>query len=291
MHSMTGFGKAEVSSQAGKFTVEISSVNNRYREVSVRLPRQFGGLELGLRDVVSAGINRGKVYVHLGFEESDSSPDRYPINEKALRAYHKRLKVLQRDLKLSGDIELRDLLALPEIASTEHNGIDDKAVWPAIKKAAEKALTSMVKMRQKEGTALARDMAKRLQSMKKLTTQIRQDARGQAGKRREKLRTRIADLLESSLPDEKRLEEEIAIMAEKTDVSEEITRLFSHIDQFKGNLKHSDPVGKKINFILQEMNREANTIGSKCSEIEITRRVISLKEEIEKIREQAQNIE
>jgi len=290
MNSMTGFGKAELATKLGTFTVEVSTVNNRFLEISTKLPRAFAVLDSRMRELVGGFLSRGKVYIYVGFEEKDTAPGRYPINGRAAEAYLRQLEVLRKKLKLPGNIEMRDLLLLPEIASSAAIAIDEELVWSAMERAARRALKALVAMRQREGRAMAQDMAARLKAMAKTVKKIEKDSDGSVQRHRDKLKERLEQLLEDP-PDSVRLEEEIAIMAERADISEECTRLVSHIDQFSGSLKAKGAVGKRLNFLLQEMNREANTIGSKCSELSITRCAISLKEEIERIREQVQNVE
>ena len=291
MESMTGFGRAELTTRAGKFKVEISSVNNRFLEMSVRMPRQFSVFEHNLRELVSSKLNRGKVYLFVGFEQPETSPDKYPINKRAARAYYEQLKALKRKLKLSGEIQLRDLLLLPEIGTPEREDFDEDIIWSGMQRAVRKAVTELSRMRHREGAAMARDMAQRLKVLVGLTRQIITLSADSAISHRDKLTARINALLDRPGPDNGRLEEEIAIIAEKTDISEECTRLLSHFDQAGRNLKAKKPSGKKLTFILQEMNREANTIASKAADIEITRASISVKEEIEKLRELVQNVE
>jgi len=288
---MTGFGRAELTTRAGKFKVEISSVNNRFLEISVRLPRQFSAFEHNLRVLVSSRLNRGKVYLFVGFEQPETSPDKYPINKKAARAYYEQLKALRSRLKLSGEIHLRDLLLLPEIGTPEREDFDEDIIWSGMQRAVRKAVNELSRMRRREGAAMARDMAQRLKVLVGLTRQIMARSADSVESHRDKLTARINELLDRPVPDHGRLEEEIAIIAEKTDISEECTRLLSHFDQARRNLKAKQPSGKKLTFILQEMNREANTIASKATNIEITRASISVKEEIEKLRELVQNVE
>ncbi|MDH4155680.1 MAG: YicC family protein [candidate division Zixibacteria bacterium] len=291
MKSMTGFGKAELRAPVGKFSVEISSVNNRFLEISARLPRQFFALEARLRTLISAHIERGKIYLYVGYEESNDSAAKFAINRPAARAYHKQLMQLKKELGLSGGVEIHDLMLLPEFANPDKETIDDKLIWPPLEKATRKALNELISMRRKEGAALARDMRQRMKVINGYIKVIVDHSSDFVDSYREKLAARIQDLLQSPAPDSVRLEEEIVMVAERIDISEECIRLKSHVGQFTQTLAIPDPVGKKLNFILQEMNREANTIASKCSDIRISSAVISLKEEIEKLREQVQNVE
>ena len=291
MNSMTGFGKAEIHTQAGDFTVEISSVNSRFLEVSARLPRQFSVLEHRLRELVSGRLNRGKVTLFVGYEQPENAPTRYQLNENAVKAYHRQLVAFKKTLKLSGEIGLSDLLALPDIVQPEEIAADDDLIWLDMKKAADKALGDLVRMRRREGMAMARDMKQRLKVIAGLIKKIAADSSLVVERYRQRLTARIGELVDAAVYDPGRLEQEIAVFAEKSDISEECTRLLSHLNQYKRSLGVKEPVGKRLNFILQEMNREANTIASKCQETEVTTAAIALKEEIEKLRELVQNAE
>jgi uncharacterized protein (TIGR00255 family) len=291
MDSMTGFGKAESTTKAGKFTVEISSVNNRYLEISARLPRQYSLLEHKLRDLISARLTRGKISVYVGFEESDTAPGKFLINRAAAKKYARQLGQMKKELRLSGDVTVHELLMLPEVIEPEPETVDGNLVWKGAKKAAEKALVQMVAMRRREGLAMARDMKKRLKTISGLINEIRKDSSLVMEKYRKKLAARIEELLQTKVVDRERLEQEVAILAERCDITEECTRFLSHIDQYTRSVNTREPVGKRLNFILQEMNRETNTIGAKSFETKISTSVIALKEEIEKLRELAQNVE
>ena len=291
MMSMTGFGKAEISTKLGTFAVEVSSVNNRFLEVQIRQPRPFTPLENNLRELVAKYVNRGKIQVFVAFEESSVSASKYAINMEALAAYHRQLTKLKRDLKLAGEVELRELLVLPEVAEPRPLTLDQELIWAGLQKAADKALRDMVRMRLREGAALAKEFAARLEVLTRLTRQLIEDSSGAVRKYREKLTVRLDELLGGRVVDQVRIEEEIALMAERTDITEECTRLLSHIDQCRKKLREKGAVGKTLNFILQELNREANTVASKSTEIEISRASIAIKDEVEKMREQIQNIE
>jgi len=291
MYSMTGFGKAEKTTRFGDFNVEISSVNNRFLEVSVRQPRQFSALEYRIKELVGTAANRGKVYVFIGFTESESLPGKYAINVKAAEAYAQQLRAVQKKMKLGGELTVGDLLTLPELAQTGDVSLDVEEVWTELAPIIQTALKGLTTMRKKEGAAMSRDMRQRLKEIEKLNRITIKLSPKTVERYREKLKTRVADLLNGSELDPGRLEQEVALLAERADVSEECTRLNSHIAQYRADLDISEPVGKRLNFILQEMNRESNTIASKCTDADITSAVISLKEEIEKLREQVQNIE
>lgn len=291
MNSMTGFGKAEVKAKSGKLTVEISSVNNRFLEISQRLPRQFFSLEPKLRDLISSRISRGKISIYVGFDDNDGSLEQYHINRSAIKAYYRQLLNLKKELKVAGEIEMRDLLNLPEVARPEDISLDEAAVWRELKQVFEKALGELLVMRRREGQSMARDMKKRLAVLLKQVKLIQNMTSQAVNTYREKLTRRVEELLSQPLPDNTRIDEQIALMAEKTDISEECTRFISHLEQYRETLSSSEPTGKRLNFILQEMNREANTIASKSTDLGISSMVITIKEEIEKMRELVQNVE
>lgn len=291
MDSMTGFGKAEQKTALGTFSVEVSSVNNRFLEVSARLPRQFNAAEPKVRELVGQHVSRGKVYIYVGFSESEESPDRYAINVRAATAYAEQLVALRDQLQIGGEVTISDLLIFPEVAKSEETSFDDEEVWAQLSVPLGEALAALVRMRHREGEAMARDMKQRLDEIKDLTQAIEKEAEHSVEHYRERLSSRIAELAEAIQLDPNRLEQEVALQAERSDITEECTRMYSHIEQYDADLRRDDPVGKRLNFILQEMNREANTIASKCTEASITRYVISMKEEIEKLRELVQNAE
>ncbi len=291
MNSMTGFGKAELKTKLGKLTVEMSSVNNRFLEIGQRLPRQFFSLEPKVRDLVSSKLSRGKISLYVGFDDNNGSVEKYRINKVALKAYHRQLLEIKKELKASGELSVRDLLLLPEVARPEDVSVDERVVWQHLKKVVEKALAELIGMRRKEGQAMSRDMKKRLTTVARQTREIKKIAASAVDIYREKLTKRLEELLESPVPDYLRIEEQIAIMAEKTDITEECTRFLSHVDQYRQTLDSREPVGKRLNFVLQEMNREVNTIASKSNDARISSIVISVKEEVERMRELVQNVE
>ncbi len=291
MNSMTGFGKAEIKARCGKMTVEISSVNNRFLEISQRLPRQFFSLEPKVRELISSLISRGKVSIYVGFDDNDGTMEQYHLNRTAIKAYYRQLMSLKKELKISGEVLTRDLLLLPEVAKPEEISLDSVAVWKDLKKVIEKAMAELLMMRRREGQSMARDMKKRLIVLTRQVKRIQKRTTSAVDLYREKLTSRVEELLKEPLPDNARIEEQIALMAEKTDISEECTRFLSHLQQYSETLASSAPIGKRLNFILQEMNREANTIASKSTDLDISSTVITIKEEVEKMRELVQNVE
>ncbi len=291
MNSMTGFGRAEMSNKLGRLMVDISSLNNRYLDFNFRAPRPFYPLELKVRELVTSTLARGKVNVNLSFEESETAPNAFRINTVAAKAYHRSLTAMRKELGIDKEITVSDLLLLPEVSSPEKVENDCEKYWPMVESAVKRALKQLVAMRRREGQSMTRDMRNILKGMAGQVDLIQKKTATSVESYRQKLTDRVNEIMETPLRDSLRLEEEIAIFAEKSDITEEYTRLRSHIDQFKATLKSPEPTGKKMNFILQEMNREVNTIGSKCGEFSISATVIGLKEEIEKIREMVQNAE
>jgi uncharacterized protein (TIGR00255 family) len=291
MNSMTGFGRAEITSPVGLVTVEIASVNNRYLELSLRFPRNLSSFEPQVRELISANLSRGQINVNITLDENGALKSRPVIDEKAAAAYTKQLREIQKTLKLSGDLSIHDLVLLPDIARSEKERVDLDALWKPIKKGLEQALVKLVAHRKSEGKAMAADMKKRLGQMTQVLGEIEKKAHASIAQYRERLIERVNDLLDASKRSNLRLEEEIALMAERTDITEECTRLRSHINLYQEAMKQSESAGKRLNFILQEMNREANTIGAKCSEFAVSSLAITLKEEVEKLRELVQNVE
>jgi uncharacterized protein (TIGR00255 family) len=291
MNSMTGFGRAEVNSKFGRFTVEISSVNSRFLESVARLPRPLASLEPQVRELLTSSVQRGKVSVFVNLTEPDVQPGDVIINRDLVKRYHRELKRLKKELKLGGEILVSDLLLLPEITRPERTEPDLEAIWPVLKKPVAKALKDLLAMRAREGKAMATDIRGRLKAMAGVVAQVEKATAGATEIYAQKLAGRIAELMNGQKHDPNRLEEEIAVFADRTDITEECIRLKSHLKEFGQTLGQKEAIGRRLNFILQEMNREVNTIGSKGAAFDISTKVISLKEEIEKIREQVQNVE
>lgn len=291
MNSMTGFGRAELDSPIGRFTVEISGVNNRFLELSVRLPKPLSSLEPQVRDVIGKSVGRGKVGVFVNISSSDTSVDAPTINMASARAYYQQLVQLRKELKLSDPVTLSDVLMLPEVIVADRSEPDLKVAGKHLQDAVERALKPFLAMRAREGKAMAKDMRNQIKSLGGIIAQIEKRTKNAVQFYSQKLAERIQELLASPMRETLRLEEEIALFAERTDINEECIRFRSHLDQFTSALKAEEAPGRRLNFILQEMNREANTIGAKCNDFDISSLAISLKQEIEKLREQVQNVE
>jgi uncharacterized protein (TIGR00255 family) len=290
--SMTGFSKAEAKEKGYTVTVELKSLNGRYLEISTRLPKNLTHKEFEIRDLIKKTLNRGSVFLGVNIE-FDSTVQAFDINHDIAKQYFESLKRLQNKLKIKEAVSFNHLLQFSNnfIVKSDDGSFDLE--WKLASIAINKAIKELDNMRYKEGQRTAKDISQR---MKKISDTIEKvDALGlkKIPQERERLRMRVAQLFESDELDEHRLQMELVLLADKLDISEECVRMRSHIKFFNEALKpkEQDPVGKKFNFLLQEMNREINTIGSKCSDAEIAQLVVYLKEELERIREQIQNIE
>lgn len=288
---MTGYGKAQSTIDSFEITVEIKSVNNRYMDVMFKMPFAFSSFEPQLRKIVKQNINRGKVSVFIDLKEAVQSQNGSPINEKRLIQRYETLKSIKNKLNIPGEIELSHLLQFEELFEVDASILDEEKLFNQLKSTLEEAITIFNKMRTKEGEHLIADMNERLELINKIINEVNQKSDGIVRDEFEKMMKRIEELLDNKKIDAERLEQEIAIISDKVDITEELTRFESHIGQFKQTLKRDSELGKKLTFILQEMHREANTINSKTTDVEISHEIIRVKEEIEKIREQTQNIE
>lgn len=294
MNSMTGYGRAEVKSKLGRLTIDLTSVNSRFLDFTFRAPKSLQPMELKVRQLVTSKMSRGKVNVNLGLDESSAVGEGLGVNPKLIEAHFRKLDKIRRKLKIKNDLTMADLLNMPGVA--DPNGATPSTetlaqLWKALKPGVESALDKLIAMRHREGTQMARDMRGILKPFPAQIKGIKKKTTVSINQHRQRLSERISEILESNKISKDRLEEEVAYFAEKSDVTEEFLRLGSHIDEFKRTIALDEPVGKRLNFILQEMNREINTIGSKCSEFSITSSVIKLKEDVEKLREMVQNAE
>lgn len=293
MKSMTGYGRGGHAQNGFKISVELSAVNRRQSEISLNLPRELEMLEAPIRDALNARIARGRVMarvsVHAG---GDKLSARMHINLPLARAYTTELNRLARQLKLGGQVTLDQLIRAPGVLQTDEELVEADKIWPILEKALKQALAALVKMREREGDHLAQDLAARIAVMRKAAGKIQKQAPQTAENYRQQLVDRIKSAgLESPAPDDERLLKEIVLFADRSDISEELTRLQSHFQQFEDCRKSREPVGRTLDFLAQEMNREVNTIGSKANDAAISREVVTLKAELEKFREQAQNVE
>jgi uncharacterized protein (TIGR00255 family) len=289
--SMTGFGRGEAHKGGITISVELRTVNNRFLEVATRLPRSLSLRENDVKELIRRRISRGKVNVIASVEKEGNGSAGLELNSSAARAYYKLLVQLRKTLKLKETVKLEHVLQFSEIFEQKEIGGTDEKEWVVLQESLETALGALAEMRRAEGGELERDFRVRIGMLDERLAQIERLSAQQVPAERMRLRERVAQLIEKTPVDEGRMELEIALLADRLDVTEECVRFRSHNKFFLEALALPEPAGRKLNFLIQEMNREANTIGSKSSVTEISHLVVSMKEELEKIREQLQNIE
>lgn len=288
--SMTGFGRGEYGVEGKRYLVEIKSINHRFTDISIRMPRSFNFLEDKIRQFVLKDISRGKIEVYI-FIENLGLEGRSVLVDKALASlYIKELKELNRELDLQDDLTLSSLLRLPEILKVESDN-DDDSIWSELSNALDSAIKNLIMMREQEGIKLKNDILNRSNIIKDMVSNIETRAPKVVTEYKERLNNRLKELLDNASIDETRLAMEVAVFADRASICEEVTRLKSHLNQLSMILESKESIGKKLDFLVQEMNREVNTIGSKANDLEITKLVVEAKSEIENIREQIQNIE
>lgn len=293
MKSMTGYGRGECARNGFKVTAELSSVNRKQSEIAVNLPRELEVLEAQVRDEINRRVARGRVTARVSLHAAEAKDTaRVHLNVPLAKAYAKQLNQLAKALKLTGPLSLDLLVRAPGVLQTNEEMADAEDFWPAVNKALLKALGQMVKMREREGTHLLKDLRERIETMRKSVAQVQEQAPQVQKRYREQLLERIKGAgVEVESIEEDRLLKEVIYFADKSDISEELTRLHSHFQQFDDCVKSKEAVGRTLDFLAQEMNREINTIGSKANDSVISREVVILKTELEKFREQAQNVE
>ena len=288
--SMTGYGRANLSKDLREYQIEIKSVNHRYLDVSVKMPRQISYLEETIKREVAAKVKRGKIDVFVTFENNSLEGKEIKINMELAEAYINELKKLAEKENILADIQVTDISKYPDVLNIQNNQ-DDETIKKEVLETVKIATDSLVQMRQIEGQKIAEDLLLRLDKIQLKVNEISKLSTGLIEEYVVKLEERIKQILKDKEIDQSRLAQEVVIYADKCSIQEEVTRLNSHISQFKMLLNSNEAIGKKLDFIIQEMNRETNTIGSKANNLEITNDVIDLKTEIENIREQVQNIE
>ena len=290
---MTGYGRGECAQDGFKVTVELSSVNRKQSEISVVLPRELEVLEAQIRDVINRSIARGRLTARVSLHAADGkTSSQVRLNAPLARAYVRELNRLARELKLAGPITLDLLARAPGVFETNEEMADAEDFWPAVEKALQQALATLLKMREREGAHLAKDLVTRINVMRKSAITIQKRSPEVQKRYREQLIQRIKGAgVEAPAVEDERLLKEIVYFADRSDISEELTRLQSHFQQFDDCRNSREPVGRTLDFLAQEMNREVNTIGSKANDSLISRAVVTLKAELEKFREQAQNVE
>jgi len=293
LRSMTGFGKGAAKTSCGTITVEIKTLNHKQLSITCNAFDGFFLLEERLKEVFEKKLARGKVFVRITVEGKDSieGKNNIRINENAARNYIKKVKYIQKKLSIGGEIQIQDVLMCPGVVENVEQKNESKT-WKHIKKATDEALKALIQYREAEGSKLAKDFAKRIKKIQKTVRDIRKYEKKSIEEYRSRLAGMIRQTIEPAEINKTKLEEEVALFARNCDIEEETVRLASHLDAYKEILESSqDEVGKKLDFIAQEMHREANTIGSKASDYRISNAVIEIKSEIEKIREQLKNIE
>jgi len=290
MKSMTGFGRASLESNGKNYIIEIKTVNNKYSDITVKSPKRLSFMEDKIRKQIANRITRGKVEVLVSFFDFSNKSKNVVLNKKIAKEYIKQLREIADENNLSENISVVEIAKLPDILNSIDSDNDEEIASEALQ-CLNMALDSLIEMRKTEGENIKQDLLVRIERVQNLVDKIAENSKGIVEEYVSKLEKRVKEILKTDVVDENRIAQEAVIYADKTSIEEELTRLNSHIVQFKELVNSDGPVGKKLDFMIQEMNRETNTIGSKAGSGEITKAVIDLKVELEDIREQIQNIE
>ena len=288
--SMTGYGKATLSVENREYQIEIKSVNHRYLDMNIKMPRTISYLEEEVKKTIMTYVKRGKVDVFITFENNSTEGRKIQINKEIASVYIKELKKLAEEENILANIEVTEISKYPDVLSIQNEQNEEKIKQELIE-VTKQAVQKLVEMRSAEGSKMAQDLLQRVEEVQQNVTKISDQSTGLIQDYVVKLESRIKELLPNHEIDQNRLVQEVVIFADKCSVQEEITRLNSHIAQFKNFLQAEENIGKKLDFLIQEMNRETNTIGSKANCLEITNKVIDIKTQLENISEQIQNIE
>lgn len=289
--SMTGYGRARQVLNGREISVELRGVNARFLEYSSRLPRAFAFLEDPLKKLVAARVSRGKVELSLTVQNTTAADTVVTVNWPLAKGYRDAMTALSEQLELKNDMSVSLIARMPDVLAQTAAPLDEEALWADVQTVAGQAVDAFLTMRAAEGEKLKADLLSHLDVVEQLVGRIEANTAGRVKAYSDKLYARLQELLADRSIDESRLVTEAAIFADKTAIDEETVRLHSHIAQYRDILSGDGPVGRKLDFLTQELNREANTIGSKCQDVDITRLVVELKSEIEKLREQLQNLE
>ena len=290
MKSMTGFGRASLESNGKNYIIEIKTVNNKYSDITVKSPKRLSFTEDKIRKQIANRITRGKVEVSVSFFDFSNKSKNVVLNKEVAKEYIKQLREIADENNLSENISVVEIAKLPDILNSIDSDNDEEIASEALQ-CLNMALDSLIEMRKAEGENIKQDLLVRIERVQNLVDKIAENSKGIVEEYVSKLEKRVKEILKTDVVDENRIAQEAVIYADKTSIEEELTRLNSHIVQFKELVNSDGPVGKKLDFMIQEMNRETNTIGSKAGSGEITKAVIDLKVELEDIREQIQNIE
>lgn len=289
--SMTGFGRRQETSGEATVTIEVRSVNHRFLETSIRLPKSMGGLEDVLKKTIQQHCARGRVDMTVVIQGARGNGRVPQLDENLAKHYHQALRALQRTLKLKGSIDIAMMAGFRDVIVLSEQSTDDPKLFKLVEQLGAKAVRDMVAMRKKEGGLLAKDILCRLACVRTCKTVVSCRASFVTQDAFDRMKLRVEKLVGDAIPDLPRLNQELAIYADRCDITEELVRLDAHMVQFEQAVQHSEPVGKTLDFLLQEMGREVNTIGSKANDSAIAAEVVRMKAELERLREQVQNVQ
>lgn len=288
--SMTGYGRGKFESNGREYTVEIKAINHRYNDISIKMPRYLVSLEDKTRQYISKTLSRGRIDVFITLVNMSNEGRSIKVDKELANIYIKEMQNLVAEYNIKDDISATSIMRMPDMIAIS-NESDEELYWEELKKALEIAINNILTSRKQEGMRLALDIKNRLNKISKYVEEVEKSSENLLEEYKQKLNTRVSELKANEIIDENRIAMEIVLFADKSSICEEVTRLKSHIKTLENMLETSEPVGKKLDFLLQEMNRETNTIGSKANCLDITNSVVEMKNEIENIREQIQNIE
>ncbi len=290
--SMTGFGRGESSDGIHSFTVEIKTLNHRYNDIVIKMPKHIGYLEERVKKIIKKYIIRGRVEVYINLEYINETNVDINVDIPLAKSYKSALERVAEELNIEEKVTLDNIVSIPEIIKIQRKEEDEEVIWNCLKPAVEDAVDYIMNMRIKEGEELKKDVLLKINNFKEIIKSIEKKAPFIVNEYKEGLRKRVSELLGDEFNlDEEKLMNEVVFFADKSNINEEIVRLYSHINQFESSLELNESVGRKLDFLIQEMNREINTIGSKVNDIEVNSCVVEAKSELEKIREQVQNFE
>lgn len=291
MKSMTGYGRAKLEKNNRIYKIEIKSVNHKYSDITIKIPRSLSYLEDDIKKQIASNISRGKIDVFVSFENYSQADKKITINEELAKQYIQKFKKLAEENELSSNISITEITKLPDVVTLKETDDDEEIIKDELLECTKEAINNFIEMRLQEGNKIKEDLKKRIDKVETMVNKISGYSTGLIEEYVVKLEERVKELLKTDIVDKSRLAMEVVLYADKCSVEEELTRLKSHIVQFNNFLEVAEPIGKKMDFLLQEMNRETNTIGSKSGSLEITNLVVNIKTELEDIREQIQNIE
>lgn len=290
--SMTGFGRGENTDNIHSIEIEIKTVNHRYNDIFIRMPKHLNYLEENMKKIIKEKLSRGRIEVFVKLEYNEGSALDVNVDLPLAKAYKNAILLLQEELDINNNIEISDILEYSEVIKLERLEVDEDQTWITLKGALNNAIDEVLVMRENEGKLLSEDIVNQIEKIENYLVTIKDRSKYVVDEYKKKLEDRIEELLEKEFSiDEEKLANEIVFFVDRSDINEEVVRFESHIDQLMKTLKSKDAVGRRLDFLIQEINREINTIGSKSSDIEISQEVVNIKSEIEKIREQVQNIE